>query len=174
MSMGGYVLLNLLARYRQRLAGACFIVTRADADDEAGRGKRNHLIAEVEQGRSNAVVDVFTSLVFAEATMSSRPELVAEVRSWMSMNPPAGLILGLQAIRDRVDSSSLLPELKLPTLIIGAADDRAIPPEKSEDIAARVPGAKLSILAGGGHMINLEQAASFNKVLIDFLKTIAG
>ena len=55
MSMGGYVLLNLLARYPERFSAACFIVTRADADDETARGKRNHLIAEVEAGRPDVI-----------------------------------------------------------------------------------------------------------------------
>ena len=51
MSMGGYVMLNLLTRYPERFSGACFIVTRADADDETARGKRNHLISEIQAGR---------------------------------------------------------------------------------------------------------------------------
>ena len=34
MSMGGYVLLNLLERHRQRLRGAVFITTHATADDD--------------------------------------------------------------------------------------------------------------------------------------------
>ena len=37
MSMGGYVLFNLLDRYPERLSGACFITTRAHADDSAGK-----------------------------------------------------------------------------------------------------------------------------------------
>ena len=34
MSMGGYVLFNLLERYPERVRGAMFITTRANADDE--------------------------------------------------------------------------------------------------------------------------------------------
>ena len=37
MSMGGYVLLDLLERYRTRLLGAMFLVTRAAADDATGK-----------------------------------------------------------------------------------------------------------------------------------------
>jgi pimeloyl-ACP methyl ester carboxylesterase len=45
MSMGGYVLLNLLERYPERVSAAIFIVTRAGADDAAGKGKRTVLAA---------------------------------------------------------------------------------------------------------------------------------
>ncbi|WP_319574084.1 alpha/beta hydrolase [uncultured Desulfobacter sp.] len=170
MSMGGYVMLNLLARYPERFSAACFIVTRADADDETARGKRNHLIAEIEAGRPDAVPNAFTPLLFADQTVADRPELVEEVRGWMTATPPSGLILGLQAIRDRGDSSALLSLLKIPALVMGAQEDKAIPPEKSTDMAEQIPGAQLQMLSNAGHMANIEQPDAFNSALLDFLR----
>ena len=43
MSMGGYVLLNLLERYPERVAAPIFIVTKAGGDDEAGKARRTAL-----------------------------------------------------------------------------------------------------------------------------------
>ncbi|WP_321494678.1 alpha/beta fold hydrolase [uncultured Desulfobacter sp.] len=169
MSMGGYVLLNLLARYPQRICAACFIVTRADADDETARGKRNHLIAEVKAGRPEVVPNVFTPLLFADGTVAARPDVVKQVRGWMEATPASGLVLGLEAIRDRLDSSALLPQLKIPALIIGAREDKAIPPEKSTDLSEQIPGAQLCMLPAAGHMVNLEQPEAFNSALLDFL-----
>ncbi|WP_432822485.1 alpha/beta fold hydrolase [Trichloromonas sp.] len=172
MSMGGYVLLNLLARHPQRVRAACFIVTRGDADDETGRGKRNHLVGEVEAGNPGAVPAAFAPLLFAGQTVARRPQLVDEVRGWMAATDPTGLVLGLQAIRDRVDSGPLLPTLKLPSLVIGAREDKAIPPDKSAYLAAQVAGAELCMIDGGGHMVNLEQADAFNACLLGFLQQI--
>jgi pimeloyl-ACP methyl ester carboxylesterase len=169
MSMGGYVMLNLLARYPQRFSAACFIVTRADADDETARGKRNHLIAEIKAGRPEAVSNAFTPLLFADGTVAAHPELVEEVRGWMAATSASGLVLGLEAIRDRGDSSSLLPQLSIPVLVIGAREDKAIPPEKSTDLAERIPGAQLCMLSAAGHMANIEQSEAFNAALLDFL-----
>ena len=169
MSMGGYVMLNLLARYPQRFSAACFIVTRADADDETARGKRNHLIAEIKAGRPEAVSNAFTPLLFADGTVAAHPELVEEVRTWMAATSPSGLVLGLEAIRDRSDSSPLLPQLSIPVLVMGAREDKAIPPEKSTDMAKQIPGAKLSMLSDAGHMVNIEQPEAFNSALLDFL-----
>lgn len=170
MSMGGYVLLNLLARYPQRISAACFIVTRADADDETARGKRNHLIAEVKAGRPDAVPSAFTPLLFADQTVAARSGLVDEVRGWMAETSPSGLVLGLEAIRDREDSSALLPQLKIPVLVMGAREDKAIPPEKSTDLAGQIPGARLCMLSAAGHMVNIEQPEAFNSALLDFLR----
>lgn len=166
MSMGGYVMLNLLARYPERFSAACFIVTRADADDETARGKRNHLIAEVQAGRPEVVPNAFTPLLFADQAVA---ELVDEVRGWMTATSPAGLVVGLEAIRDRGDSSALLPQLKIPVLVMGAKEDKAIPPEKSTDLAEQIPGAQLCMLSAAGHMANMEQPDAFNAALLDFL-----
>ncbi|WP_462268082.1 alpha/beta fold hydrolase [Desulfobacter sp.] len=170
MSMGGYVMLNLLARYPERFSAACFIVTRADADDETARDKRNHLIAEIKAGRPDTVPNAFAPLLFADQTVADRPELVEEVRAWMTATSPSGLVLGLEAIRDRDDSSSLLPQLKIPVLVMGAQEDKAIPPEKSTDMAERIPGAQFCMLSAAGHMANIEQPAAFNSALLDFLR----
>ncbi|NWH03601.1 alpha/beta fold hydrolase [Desulfobacter latus] len=169
MSMGGYVMLNLLARYPERFSAACFTVTRADADDETARAKRNHLIAEIKAGRPDAVPTAFTPLLFADRTVAEHSELVDAVRGWMAAASPAGLVLGLEAIRDRGDSSALLPQLKIPVLVMGAQEDKAIPPEKSTDLAERIPGAQLCMLSAAGHMVNIEQPEAFNSALLDFL-----
>nr|WP_319494242.1 alpha/beta hydrolase [uncultured Desulfobacter sp.] len=169
MSMGGYVMLNLLARYPERFSAACFIVTRADADDETARGKRNHLISEIQAGRPEVVPNAFTPLIFADQTVADRPELVEEVRGWMTATSPAGFVVGLEAIRDRDDSSALLPQLKIPALVMGATEDKAIPSEKSQEMAKQIPGARLCMVADAGHMVNMEQSEDFNAALIDFL-----
>jgi pimeloyl-ACP methyl ester carboxylesterase len=78
--------------------------------------------------------------------------------------------VGLEAIRDRTDSSALLPQLKIPALVMGAKEDKAIPPEKSEEMAEQIPGARLCMVADAGHMVNMEQPDAFNAGLIDFLR----
>ncbi|SEA08454.1 Pimeloyl-ACP methyl ester carboxylesterase [Desulfuromusa kysingii] len=172
MSMGGYLLLDLLQRYPQRISAACFVVTRSDADDETGRAKRDHLIAEIEAGRPQTVADAFLPVLFAPHSTQNRPELIAKVQSWMTATSTTGLIHGLQAIRDRRDATPLLATLQLPTLIIGAEDDQAIPPEKSIALAAQIPASRLAMLSAVGHLGNLENGDLFNEVLISFLRSV--
>ena len=173
MSMGGYVLLNLLERFPERISAACFLVTRADADDEIARAKRDHLIGAVEAGNPTAVADAFIQVLFAENTAERRPDLVDEVYAMLAATPPAGLLLGLRTIRDRADSTPLLPSLDLPALVIGASKDRAIPLEHSENLAALVAGADLHVIEAAGHMANLEQPEAFNQSLLRFLGSLS-
>src|SRR5512139_2380809 len=57
MSMGGYVLLNLAERYPQRLEAALYLVTRAAADDAAGKLRRQELADQVRGGNRTVVPD---------------------------------------------------------------------------------------------------------------------
>lgn len=173
MSMGGYVLLNLVERYPERLLGAMFLVTRAAADDAAGKDKRTLLAAEVSRGNHTIVPETFANVLFAPDTPQKNPQLVAEVRQWMESTPEAGTVGGLRAMRDRDDYLAKLNVFTLPSLVIGAAQDRAVPPEHSRVLAAGLPDARLHILADAGHMVNLEQPEPFNQIILEFLATLA-
>jgi 3-oxoadipate enol-lactonase len=65
-----------------------------------------------------------------------------------------------------------LGEIAAPTLVIIGDQDRVTPPPLSEDIAARIPGARLAPLAGAGHISNMEQPHEFNRVVLGFLSAV--
>jgi len=170
MSMGGYVLLNLVERYPERLLGAMFIVTRAAADDAAGKQKRTLMAEAVRGGKQILVSDTFAGVLFAPETPPSKPRLVAEVRQWMETTSAAGLVGGLLAMRDRDDAVAKLAGFALPSLVVGAELDLAVPLAHARLLAEGLPDAELRIIPGAGHMANLEQPESFNAALVGFLK----
>jgi pimeloyl-ACP methyl ester carboxylesterase len=172
MSMGGYVLLDLVERYSQRLLGAMFLVTRAAADDAAGKQKRTLMVEQVEAGNVLTIPETFVPVLFAEETARRNPRLISEVRQWVESAPSSGLIGGLLAMREREDAVDKLSAFALPSLVVGAAQDLAVPPEHSQVLAQGLPNAKLTIIPGAGHMANLEQPELFNAALLDFLSPL--
>lgn len=172
MSMGGYVLLNLLERHPGRVAAALFIVTRAGADDSAGKARRTLLAAEVDAGHPEVVTGAFADLLFAAETRRARPDLLAAVAGMMTTTSTAGLAGGLRALRDRRDYLESLPTFDLPALVLSADEDRAIPAEHGRQLAAGLPHAVFRLLAGAGHMVNMEQPDAFNAALCDFLRPL--
>ena len=170
MSMGGYVLLNLLERYPDRVAAPIFMVTKAGDDDDAGKARRTALAEACRAQGILPVAEAFNNILFAPATMADNPELVAEVFGWMNATDPEGAVAGLIAMRDRKGHVDLLGSISQPALVIGADQDRAVPEENSRIIAEGLPDAKLCILQGGGHMVNLEQPEEFNEAILAFLE----
>ncbi|MDH3519558.1 MAG: alpha/beta hydrolase [Myxococcales bacterium] len=61
-----------------------------------------------------------------------------------------------------------LQDVPHPSLVIAGAEDISFH-AAAELMAARIPRAERVMLAGAGHMLNLDQPEAFNAVLIDFL-----
>jgi len=172
MSMGGYVLLNLLERYPARVAAACFMVTRAAADDEEGRARRLLLAKEVLVSGAGVAATAFSKVLFAPGMAAKRPELVAAVTQMMMAAKPAGLAGGLLAMRERTDYSGRLGICKVPALVIGGEEDMAMPAAESRKLAAELPGSRLCMIPGAGHMVMMEQPEEVNRALGEFLSAV--
>ncbi|MBJ6726498.1 alpha/beta fold hydrolase [Geomesophilobacter sediminis] len=170
MSMGGYILQNLLERYPQRIAAACFIATKSAADDEAGKARRTALATEAERLGSNPITKLFAELLFAPDTVETNPHLVAQVISWMRATDPKAVAGGLLAMRDRKDYTPLLPGFQQPTAFIGGAEDRAGSPHSGEVFQKGLPDCLgITVIEKAGHMVNMERPDVFNRALIAFL-----
>jgi len=171
MSMGGYVLLNLLDRYPGRVRGACFMVTRGGADDEAGKERRTALAAEVTKSGVKVTADLFGKILFAPGTAESKPGIAAEVAGIMLGMKREGVVGGLLSMRDRPDYGDRLAGFAVASLVIGAEQDQAIPAEESRLLAERLPNASLCLIPEAGHMVMMEQPEAVNRALKNFLRT---
>jgi 3-oxoadipate enol-lactonase len=172
MSMGGYVLLNLLERYPERVNAACFMVTKAGADDTEGRARRTALAEEIVKSGSKAAADAFSRILFAPDTAARSPEMVAQVHGIMLEASPAGLVSGLLAMRERSDYSKRLAAIRVRSLIIGAEEDLAIPAQESKNLAEGLHDATLCMIPKAGHMIMLEQPEAVNRAFMEFLAPV--
>lgn len=74
----------------------------------------------------------------------------------------AGVTLG-------ADRREHLAALRVPTLVIGGAEDVLVPPHLVRELAECIPGARYVELPGVGHSANIEGRAEFNRVVGEFL-----
>ncbi|WP_020670276.1 alpha/beta fold hydrolase [Amycolatopsis nigrescens] len=61
------------------------------------------------------------------------------------------------------------PELDLPVLICWGAEDRWIPVARADELAALIPGARLRVLPGAGHLVQEDSPAELTAALLEFL-----
>jgi 3-oxoadipate enol-lactonase len=73
---------------------------------------------------------------------------------------------------ERPDSTPLLKEIKVPTLVVVGEDDKATPVDSARKMATTIPKAELVIIPGAGHVSNIEQPGAFNRALVDFLNKL--
>lgn len=70
----------------------------------------------------------------------------------------------------KFDSRPYLEKIRVPTLVIGAADDILTPPYFSEELAKRISGAELALLPCGGHYCPVTATDDYNARLKRFLE----
>jgi pimeloyl-ACP methyl ester carboxylesterase len=73
---------------------------------------------------------------------------------------------------DRLDIRDRISKISIPKLIICGKDDKMTPPEYSQFLRDAIPGAQLSLIENAGHMVMLENPATFNRSLKKFLESL--
>ena len=72
---------------------------------------------------------------------------------------------------DFLTMSGVYSSINTPTLLIWGATDRLVSTENyARRLRADIPGARLKIIPKSGHLPHQEQAGTFNKLVVDFLK----
>lgn len=70
------------------------------------------------------------------------------------------------------DTSSELPNMKMPTLIMVGSEDDQLPVSLSEKMHTAIPDSRLEVFQGSGHFMMVEDPDGFYSVLDGFLKQI--
>lgn len=70
----------------------------------------------------------------------------------------------VERLRGRYD------EMAVPVLVCWGAGDRWISPERGRELAARIPGARLHLVPGAGHLIQEDRPAELTATLLAFLQ----
>jgi 3-oxoadipate enol-lactonase len=69
----------------------------------------------------------------------------------------------------RFDASGRVGRISSPTLVIHGAEDRYVPPSNARALAEAIPGARLLVLEGAGHLVFVERADEVNRAVLAFL-----
>ncbi len=64
---------------------------------------------------------------------------------------------------------SELGRIGAPTLVVAAAEDPLCPPRAAEAIVAAIPGARLELIAGSGHQVEVERPRKLSQAILGFL-----
>jgi pimeloyl-ACP methyl ester carboxylesterase len=177
LSMGGYVALTLALERPGLVRSLVLAATGAGGPERVPRPR------EVARAFNDAL-----SLPYAEFTRATLP--LAFAPGWAEANPerleeilaarlehPASFET-LQAHVDacyRFYAEGIDAErIELPALVLHGDEDRIVPVENGRMLAARLPGAEYVELPGRGHNLPLEEPGTFNRLLLEFLRSRSG
>jgi aminoacrylate hydrolase len=98
--------------------------------------------------------------------------LVEQHRRTAAASPPVEVLTSRIDAIVRFDRRARLGEIRVPTLVIVAADDMITPRFYSDELAERIPGAKLVVLDGGGHFAPNVLPAPYTAAVGAFLRSV--
>ena len=110
---------------------------------------------------------------FAEQCLApGEAALISQAREAFAAPAAAGtLAAGLDYLLHR-DLRPLLPRLSAGAVVIQGQEDRIVPPAQGRFLKEQLPGARLNLLPGAGHLPFLTQAEAFNRILAECLSTM--
>jgi 3-oxoadipate enol-lactonase len=93
---------------------------------------------------------------------------VEQIRKMILDTPAKGYAACCAAIRD-MDLCGMLGRIRVPTLVVAGEDDPATPPEVVREVHERISGSRFVVVPHAAHLLNIEQAETFDRTLLDFL-----
>jgi len=165
LSKGGMVGQWLGVNAPDRLIRLALCDTAARMDNPGGFRERAAL---VRREGMKAVADGVVLRWFTEPFRRDHPDVVASILATLMATSPEGYAACCEAIAD-MDQAEAIRAINTPTLVLVGADDPATPPALSEFIHRHIAGSKYVVIPNAAHLTNIEQAAAFNKAVLEFL-----
>ncbi|MFN8635728.1 MAG: alpha/beta fold hydrolase [Chloroflexota bacterium] len=169
LSMGGYVAIQLMTRWPERLTAVVLADTMGHGDSEERKQARAAQAAVIEQDGLGPFADLVMPRMFAPAVFADRPQLVERFRQTILSQRPHAVIAALQGLASRPDMLGPLAEVRLPTLVLVGSEDAATTPDDARELARVIHDAELVVVEGAGHMSCWEDPNAFNAAVRDFL-----
>ncbi len=158
-SMGGAIAMESGLRFPDKLWGLILI----------GTGARLRVAPPVlETFGAGKHFLPFTDYAYGSGTS---PELLQKARQEMLETDPMVFFKDLTACNN-FDIMERVSDIGLPTLVLGASDDRLTPLKYSRYLAENIKNSRLEIIENSGHMMMLEKPAEVNKHIEQFVKSV--
>lgn len=168
-SLGGAVAQALAARHPGVVKGLVLLSTCAKLPETDGflGGLLWYLPGPV---RKALFFSIAKKVLFAPGAASRAIRLgMEEIRTCR----PETILKDVEAAK-AMDLEEVAQGIRVPTLILCGSRDKVTPPALSERLNDLIPGSRLLILEGAGHMLPLETPQRVNRKILEFVGSVGG
>jgi pimeloyl-ACP methyl ester carboxylesterase len=169
LSMGGIVAMEMLRQAPARITRLALLDTNPRAEAEAVRQRREPQIAKALAGRLDSVMrDEMKPNYLADGP--NRKTILDLCMDMALALGPEVFARQSRALAARPDQQATLAAYRGPTLILMGEEDRLCPRDRHELMHDLIPGSRLAIIPGAGHLPTLEQPERTNAELARWLE----
>jgi pimeloyl-ACP methyl ester carboxylesterase len=175
VSLGGYVAMAMISSRPELVLGLALCDTKATDDSRTARDNRERL-AQMCLAAPDETARILEQAVLpgllGDTTRAGRPNVVADVRSWLAEARPETVAWYQRAMAARPDSREALAGLTTPSLVVWGDEDVLSPREEQDLMLASLPEAKLVAVEKAGHLANVERPDAVTAALLDLLARV--
>jgi 3-oxoadipate enol-lactonase len=169
LSLGGRIARDFALRHPARVATLVLANTTAGFDaltPEAVEAFIRSRRSPLESGRTPAELapELARDLISPSAVPGAYDRLIGAMVSLRTDS-----YLKTIEASTREDRGARIEAIAAPTLVVASDGDRLYPAALAEAMSRRIPGARLALIRGAGHLSNLEQPEAFNAAVLGFL-----
>ena len=170
VSMGGLVAVRTAARHGNRVRRLVAVSCRVRSTPSHDRILRFFELALTRLSPGEAA-EALMAFAFGAAFADAYPGFVEQAAHLWAPEPldVPGALAQLAHLRAGFDLSSDARAITCPTLVIAGALDPIVPAAASRELAAAIPGARYSQVAGAAHSVLAEGGPHLVEEVLDFL-----
>lgn len=170
LSMGGYILFRAVERDQSRFSGLIFCDTKPAADDNAAKLKRAAGIKKINQEGLEKYCESSIPDTFSDITLENNYEIYDAVFQRSIKMDPVGVKGCILAMLSRTDTTHILEQINIPTLIISGSLDKITPPKLMRDMHEKIKDSEFAVVPRAAHISPVENPGFVNNVIEGFLK----
>lgn len=168
LSIGGMIAQSLAARRPDLVKGVVLMDTAAKIATPEVWDER---LSAVEEGGIAAISEATIGRWFPESFRRNRPEETAVWRNMLERTPKAGYVACGRAIQ-AADLTEDTRALRVPALGIAGSDDLSTPPELVKGTLDLIPGSRMEVIEGSGHLPCVDRPAMTAAMITGFLQDL--
>jgi 3-oxoadipate enol-lactonase len=167
ISLGGMIAQELALGWPERVDRLVLGCTHCGVAHAARMPRETGLAFAMETDDWASRMEALAPAAFAAGVNG---ELVARfvAKKSRDVQDPKGYQAQIAAVLSH-DTYDRLPQIDRPTLILAGDDDRIIPAPSSDPLRERIPGARLELIEGTGHLFFIERLDETVRLLEEFL-----
>ena len=165
-SIGGSCAIEMARQASSQIAALVLVATKA--------GHRPDLNARdnyIDKLRKNGVKEIWPT-VSSWVGPATPPCVVDTIRRIAFAQSTKDLANAVHAFHGRADLTDVVSQWEKPLLVVSGDADPVVTEQKAAVLAGLTPNAKLHVISGCGHFVNMERPGEFNGILTDFVQSV--
>lgn len=168
-SLGGYIALACCRLYPERFEKLILFNSHPYEDPEEKAIDRKREIDIIESGKLLVLASVSVPKMYCRANLRDMDEKIRETLELCETHDPMGIVASIKGMQLRPDSSSVLLDSSIPSMVIVGDDDIFMPAPMIQKMRESFPKVSFEVLDQCGHNCFIERPAKVLDSVISFV-----